>query len=253
MSSPRISLQGIGDERAHHLLAPHQLEVGVVHRLGDFARRCGGGSRSRRRSATRPSRSAAARSASSGRDATAPSTMRTSTTRGAVEPGGTAAAATGKSNDAAAPQLPVRAAPPVGGRQRDRRQDLVRALGQVVHAVVGEESASGSTRWPPAETQRDRRAQRLQHRRRVGGRHGQALRARRRDPAGLRRPSSCRSRSPSATRSSGRSRCSACRGTGCRRWCPCCAGAASRPARPPATARVRLRGSARRAISVRRA
>ena len=65
-------------------------------------------------------------------------------------------------------------------------------------------------------------------------------------PSRSRRPSSCRSRSPCATRSSGRSRCSACRGRGCRRSCPCCAGAASRPAPRPATARARARAAARR-------
>ena len=155
---------------------------------------------------------------------------------------------------AAPAQLPVRAAPAVGsaGTSIDV-EDLVGPPRQVVRC---RRSRRDRRRRPSARRAADTsvhaRAERLQHRRGVGRRHRQALRARRRDPADARRPSSCRSRSPCATRSSGRSRCSACRGTGCRRSCPCCAGAASRPARRPATARrmpARMRGRRARARS----
>ena len=62
-------------QRTDHLLAPDELEVGVVHRLGHFARGVGGGGDGfiGERLA---GEQGVGRGAASGRDATAPSTIR---------------------------------------------------------------------------------------------------------------------------------------------------------------------------------
>ena len=115
-----------------------------------------------------------------------------------------------------------------GAGSADLRQELLRALGQVVDAVVAVEVlerdlalALRRTRGAPG-----RRARSGSGPSRPTARRGTS--ANRARPSRSCRPSSCSSRSPGATRSSGRSSCSACRGARCRRAFPCCAAAASR-------------------------
>ena len=111
--------------------------------------------------------------------------------------------------------------------------DLVGALGQILDAVV------------PVERRHGDRALAGAVRPGARGRRGSTARAPcptttppssagcPGPPGRSLRPSSCRSRSPSATGRSGCSSCSACRHTRCRRSSPCCGAAATTPARPP--------------------
>ncbi len=59
-----------------------------------------------------------------------------------VEPGRDGGGCDGKVERSTAPKLPVRAAPSVGRRETNRRQDLVGPTGQVMHPVVGEQLAN---------------------------------------------------------------------------------------------------------------
>ena len=133
-----------------------------------------------------PTRNSHALSTRNGRDATAPSAMRASST---VPSGATSsAAATPEHREierAAAAQLPVGALPAVG-RNAHRGEDLVRPARQVVDAVVLVEARRrGISRSPARRYERHLRAERDQRRRGVGRRDREAALARGRDPAGL--------------------------------------------------------------------
>ena len=148
------------------------------------------------------------------------------------------------------PELPVGGAPAVDRGQAELRQDLVGGLAEVLDAVVPEElrdRESGAR--PPG-------------RRASPGRPAPTAPApcrKTRPPSSgycpappdrCRRPSSCKSRSPGATRTTGCSSCSACRRRRCPRASPCCGAGASRPRRPPARepgSGRRPRGAPRRA------
>ena len=105
--------QRVGDERPDHLLAPDQLEVGVVHRLADGVRGVGGGGDRRRRSSGWPTSSASAASATASA-ATRRRRGRCARLRPCRRRRAATAAATDSDREverAAAPQLPVGAAP----------------------------------------------------------------------------------------------------------------------------------------------
>ena len=208
---------------------------------------------SARRSESSPWSSATARSADSGRDDTAPRTIRTIDDPRAIEPGGHCRRRDREVERATTPQFPVRAAPPVGWRQRDRWSGSRRAVWSGSACRRWQRSRRSATRalrlTRPASPTRPAPAASARYRSTTPpGTSGWTWR-----PSTSDRPSSCRSRSTSAIRSSGRSTCSACRGTGCRRSVPMlrrcgvatCAAACHSPAYD-----CRIRGSAIRVESV---
>ena len=236
-----------------HLLAPAEREVGVVERLGEARRALGrlgdelaiverlaDEQRSRRRCA------------SCGRE---PAPVMTDARRLDDAAGGDARRAPprrapGSRTTRAAAACGTTRASAVLRRQVDRRQDLVRTLVQICDPVVAEQlGAPAMRRSPSTRDERDLGADGAsEDRRRVRRRHRPAAR---RCPAPPSRPVAVALQAevdrPCATRASGRSSCSACRGRGCRRACPCCAGAAWRSsARGAGRARATRRRARRR-------
>src|SRR5256886_8387814 len=78
---------------------------------------------------------------------------------------------------AAPPELQVRGAPTVGGRQHDVRQDLVGSLGQVLDAVVTEERLDGDRALARGRVEPHARTETPEDRRRVRRRYRPASRA----------------------------------------------------------------------------
>src|SRR5690242_10406466 len=134
MTTPQL-LEGPLHIDAGHLLAPRQIEIGVVHRLRGTERRLGclvDGFRLETRADERGSRFGnllgiarhpAQDDARFGDSLPVPPDPRRDAEHGKVE-------------RAATPQLVVDGIPPAVGRQTHRHQNLVRLLGEVVDTVV---------------------------------------------------------------------------------------------------------------------